>query len=93
MMLRRTGAVRMFYGEPDMPLRRYAAGKSAARVRFCCAACGSGHDVLASEVIWLLKALQQGDEQTSLADSARVMDQACVRCGGLRWEAWPAPAG
>lgn len=82
----------MLYGEANMPLRRYAAGRSAAKVRFCCAACGSGHEVAASEVIWLLKTLQAGDEQTALADSARIMDQPCVRCGETRWEAWPAPA-
>ena len=82
----------MFYGDPDLPLRRYAAGRREAKVRFCCAACGSGHDVAASEVIWLLKVLQLGDEQTPLADSPKIMDQPCVRCGGARWEAWPAPA-
>lgn len=82
----------MFYGDPEMPLRRYAEGRRGVKVRFCCAACGSGHDVVAREVIWLLKVLQQGDEQTTLAQSARLMDQSCVRCGGIRWEAWPAPA-
>lgn len=79
----------MFDGEPGEPLGEYVGRREGARVRFSCMACGSGHDVDAAHVVWLLKALALGDEQTSVADCARLDDHACVRCGGTRWEAWP----
>jgi len=81
----------MYYGEPSVALGRYAEQRPGAKVRFSCAACGSGHDLPAAHVLWLLKALELGDDQTLLADSARLDDHACVRCGGRRWEAWPCP--
>lgn len=81
----------MFYGKTSETLERHAEGGEGAMVRFTCAACGSGHDVSAVHVIWLLKALQLGDGQTSVAACAQVDDHACVRCGGTRWEAWPLP--
>lgn len=79
----------MFYGEASVTLRRYAEARGDAKVRFSCAACGGSHDVEAAEVIWLLKALELGDEGTTVAESARLDDHPCVRCGGTRWEAWP----
>jgi hypothetical protein len=81
----------MFYGKPSEPLGRHAEAGDGAKVRFSCVACGSGHDIDAVHVIWLLKALQLGDEQTSVADCAQLDDHPCVRCGGTRWEAWPLP--
>lgn len=81
----------MFHGERSEPLGDYVARIDGAKVRFSCLTCGSGHDVDADHVIWLLKALALGDERTSVADSARLDDHACVRCGGTRWEARPCP--
>jgi hypothetical protein len=82
----------MFTGEPKVLLGHYAEGRPGAKVRFACLACGSSHDVDAAEVIWLLKALELGDERTALADSGRLDDHGCVRCGGVRWEVWPCPS-
>lgn len=77
--------------EADEALGRRVAAHDGARVRFSCAACGASHDVSAAHVIWLLKALDLGDEQTSVADCARLDDHACVRCGGRRWTSGPCP--
>lgn len=79
----------MHYGDPSMALRRYAEGSRDAKVRFACAVCGSGHDVDARQVIWLLKALKLGDEQTPVSGGARLDDHSCVRCGGRSWQSWP----
>lgn len=76
-------------GEADQPLGRYVEGRSGAKVRFTCMTCGAGHDVDAAHVLWLLKALQLGDERTPVAAAARLDDHPCVRCGGRRWEARP----
>lgn len=77
------------YGEPAEPLGDCVGRCEGAKVRFSCTTCGSGHDIDAAPVVWLLKARALGDEQTSVADCARLDDHACVRGGGTRWEAWP----
>jgi hypothetical protein len=83
----------MTLGERDEPLGRYIERLDGARVRFSCAACGSWHDLDAAHVLWLLKALALGDEQTSVSGCARLDDHPCVRCGGTRWENAPPPRG
>lgn len=81
----------MSYGDAAVSLRRHAETRPGSAVRFSCRACGAGHDLPTAEAIWLLKALRLGDEESPVADAARLDDHACVRCGGRRWECWPAP--
>ena len=81
----------MVDGEADEPLGRRAARRDGARVRFVCLTCGSRHEVPVARVVWLLKVLERGDEQTSVAGCAHLDDHPCVRCGGVRWEARPCP--
>jgi hypothetical protein len=78
-------------GGPDEALGARAARREGARVRFVCLTCGSRHDVAVAQVVWSLKVLERGDEQTSVAGCAHLADHACVRCGGVRWEAQPCP--
>ena len=75
----------------DVPLDDLAQRREGAGVRFVCMGCGSRHDVPVARVVWLLKVLERGDEQTSVAGCAHLDDHPCVRCGGVRWEARPCP--
>ena len=78
-------------GEASLPLARLARRGPGARVRLSCAACGSGHEVEASQVIWFLKAFGLGDDLSPVVDAAKLAFNPCIRCGGTAWLARPAP--
>jgi ribosomal protein S27AE len=75
----------MAHGDARLPLARHANSAPDAKVRLICQLCGSGHEVEAALVIWLLKAFGLGDELSPVADAAKVAFNRCIRCGATAW--------
>lgn len=80
--------------DTGVPLEHYLQHRGC-HVRFMCNACKLTRDFPVADVIARLEKRGIGNGRTGIRAVARLVERACSRCGGMRFEttpAWPGPS-